>query len=87
MTLSNEQIERAREYPLFELLGIQNKGRPIMIRCPFHNERTPSCIVYPPNYHKKGYNCFGCEANGQNAIDFCIEKGHKFEDIVEELSS
>lgn len=33
-------------------------------RCPFHNEKTPSFVVYPDGFH-----CFGCGAHG-DAIDF-----------------
>ena len=35
-----------------------------MIRCPFHNDRSPSLKLYDDHYH-----CFGCQANG-DVIDF-----------------
>jgi DNA polymerase I-like protein with 3'-5' exonuclease and polymerase domains len=31
------------------------------IRCPFHDERTPSCQLYPDGH----YHCFGCGAHGR----------------------
>jgi 5S rRNA maturation endonuclease (ribonuclease M5) len=33
----------------------------LMIRCPFHEDRTPSCSVSPS---KRFYNCFGCPKPG-----------------------
>ena len=36
-------------------------------RCPFHNEKTPSCVVYPDNH----FHCFGCGANG-TVIDYVM---------------
>lgn len=44
--------------------------------CPFHNEKTPSLTVYPPEYIKDGkkqgyasFYCFGCGAGG-DVIEF-----------------
>lgn len=37
--------------------------------CPFHKENTPSFYVFEDN----SFHCFGCGANGQNAIDFIIK--------------
>jgi hypothetical protein len=37
-------------------------GRPLSdgkINCPFHNDPTPSCGIYPDHYH-----CYGCGAHG-----------------------
>ena len=34
-------------------------GRTGMVRCPFHDDHTPSLKLYPGNYH-----CFGCGAHG-----------------------
>ncbi len=30
-----------------------------MVRCPFHDDRTPSLKLYPDHYY-----CFGCHAHG-----------------------
>lgn len=38
--------------------------------CPFHNEKTPSFVIYKDN----SWHCFGCQANGQNAIDFVMKR-------------
>jgi DNA primase len=75
---TQEQIERARGTPIHALLGIQYSNRTVSIRCPFHNERTPSFMVYPDS----SYYCFGCTATGQNAIDFLMSAGYSFNDAV-----
>ncbi|MFK5282660.1 CHC2 zinc finger domain-containing protein, partial [Lacticaseibacillus paracasei] len=55
---------------LLDALGVLQLGawsrnaKGILIRCPWHDEKTPSCLVsdarggYPIMAH-----CFGCEAN------------------------
>ena len=40
------------------------------IRCPFHQERTPSMKLWPHSYH-----CFGCGAHG-TVIDFTKDLYH-----------
>ena len=37
------------------------RGQEIMILCPFHKERTPSCSI---NVDNGSYYCFGCHAKG-----------------------
>lgn len=73
-------VEYARQVPIPTLLGLK-VGRRQTIRCPFHEERTPSCVLYPDN----SYYCFGCGANGQNSVDFLMGMGYKFSDCIEEL--
>lgn len=42
------------------------------IKCPFHNEKTPSMSVkFFPNANKQRYKCWGCECQG-DAIDFIM---------------
>ncbi len=40
---------------------LKRSGGSYMCRCPFHNERTPSCSVSPD---KGLFHCFGCGAGG-----------------------
>lgn len=40
---------------------LKRSGNSYMCRCPFHNERTPSCSVSPD---KGLFHCFGCGAGG-----------------------
>lgn len=42
------------------------------IKCPFHNEKTPSMSVkFIPNANKARYHCWGCDAQG-DVIDFIM---------------
>ena len=54
--------ERLKRIPLPALIGeplIDGK-----VRCPFHDDSTPSCQIYDDHYH-----CFGCGARG-NHLDW-----------------
>lgn len=43
------------------------------IKCPFHNEKTPSLSVkFFPDKNKEKFRCWGCEKQG-DAIDFIME--------------
>lgn len=37
------------------------KGKDFTVLCPFHDEKTPSCVISPA---KNLYHCFGCDAGG-----------------------
>jgi hypothetical protein len=45
----------------------QSVGRTRKIRCPFHEDRSPSFHVY--EHADEGWYCFGCRAHGQTAYD------------------
>ena len=66
--LTEEQIQQAREVPIEELINTKKINK--MWGCPFHEDSTPSFHIYPDN----GWHCFGCQANGSNAIDFVLKK-------------
>jgi DNA primase len=40
---------------------LKRTGRTLKGLCPFHNEKTPSFVVYPEN---GSFYCFGCGAGG-----------------------
>lgn len=40
------------------------------MRCPFHDDSTPSLVIYMPG---QGWHCFGCGRGGQDAASFCAE--------------
>lgn len=81
--LTNEELDILRNIRIHKILGIQDNGRIISINCPFHSDKSPSCIIYPNN----GFHCFGCGQNGRNAIDFCQALGYSFQDSLKELST
>ena len=63
---------------------LRQRGRSLLARCPFHEERTPSFSV---SREKQFYYCFGCRASG-TAITFLMEyDGLGFLDAVEELAT
>ncbi|EAA7842859.1 toprim domain-containing protein [Salmonella enterica] len=37
------------------------QGKDFKVLCPFHDEKTPSCVISPA---KNLYHCFGCDAGG-----------------------
>lgn len=66
--VKDNQIQRAREVPIERLMGIEQDHRRL-VKCPFHHDKTPSFLIDEEN----GFHCFGCEAHGSNAIDFCMQ--------------
>lgn len=50
---------------LYPFRKLKKLGLRYAALCPFHNEGTPSFIIYPDN----SFHCFGCQAHG-DAIDF-----------------
>jgi DNA primase len=79
--LSDSELEKIREVPITSLLGMEKAYRRISIRCPFHNEKSPSLVIYPDN----SFHCFGCRAHGHNALDFAMKLGYSFVEAVNEL--
>lgn len=56
------------------------------ILCPFHNERTPSCVIYPDHYF-----CFGCRKYGplsdlEGIVDLPEIKERKPEDLKKQMA-
>lgn len=62
--------EVVRRNDIEDLIGqyvkLRRRGRTATGLCPFHNEKTPSFVVYPDT---QSYYCFGCGAAG-DAITF-----------------
>jgi len=52
-TVTDSDIDRARKYPITNLLLEPPKRG--FIHCPFHSEKTSSCKVFADHIH-----CFGC---------------------------
>ncbi len=63
-------------------VDLKRSGDVWRARCPFHDEREPSFIVYPGS---QTYHCFGCQAHG-DAISFLRTHEHlRFGEAVEVL--
>ena len=62
--------EVVRRNDIEEVIGqyvqLRRRGRTLSGLCPFHNEKTPSFVVYPDT---QSFYCFGCGAGG-DAITF-----------------
>ena len=76
MHVTKAGIDRIRSAnPLEAVLAdrgieLRKKGRVLVARCPFHEEKTASFTVTPP---KGLYHCFGCGARG-DVIGFITKK-------------
>lgn len=71
---------------LFESDGIQlaREGNRLKCCCPFHQENTPSCIVFEDEGR---FHCFGCQQRG-DAIDYIqTRRGMDFIGAVSTLAS
>ena len=53
---------------------LRRSGRRFIARCPFHEDRDPSLVVYPET---ASYFCFGCNAGG-DVIDF-VRRLHRLD--------
>lgn len=63
-------------------LKLERRGRDYRALCPFHDEKTPSFVVFPET---GTYHCFGCGAHG-DAIDFLMQlDGLGFRDALDAL--
>ena len=86
--LSQDAIERAKQYPLEDLcheygIALRPSGRVFKALCPFHPDHRPSFIVWPES---NTWHCFGCQKGG-DPISFLRElKGLSFREAVEELA-
>ena len=88
--LPEEQIERIKQdislLRLVESQGyaLSKQGKDYAVSCPFHEEKTPSCIISPKS---NLYHCFGCGAAG-SVIDWVMHsQGLKFREAAVWLSN
>ena len=86
--IGDDQVRKVKDaIDLTQLMGeytpLRKSGHNFSCCCPFHQERTPSCYVYPDDQH---YYCFGCGAHG-DVIKLVQEKENvAFTDAVELLA-
>ena len=81
----DELIARVEIVDLIDsYIPLRKSGQHFVACCPFHHEKTPSFIVFPPTQH---YHCFGCEAHG-TAVTFLMEYAHlSYVEAIHELAS
>jgi len=86
--LGEDQVRRVKEaVDLVQLIGdyvpVQRAGANFKCCCPFHDERTPSFMIYSDSQH---YHCYGCGVHG-DAISFVRDKENlEFLESVEQLA-
>jgi len=59
-------LEKARAHPIINFaenfgMRLRPAGKRFVSLCPFHNEKTPSFMVYPET---NSFHCFGCGEHG-----------------------
>ena len=86
--IPDDELERIKQevslLRLAESQGYQpqKQGKDYAVCCPFHEEKTPSCIISPKS---NLFNCFGCGAGG-SVIDWVMKtQGVGFRHAVEIL--
>jgi hypothetical protein len=79
IVVTDEMIEAAKKVPFNKLIKLEVVGNRAKALCPFHNEKTPSFIVYGDT--NRGH-CHGCGKN-VDTIQFLVEtKGMDFNQAV-----
>ena len=66
VTTPDEELERLKALVMIEsIVGrytrLRRSGKNLVGRCPFHDDRRPSFVVYPAT---QSFYCFGCQASG-----------------------
>jgi hypothetical protein len=69
--ISETEVEFAREYPIADLYDGRLRGSTRLSGlCPFHNEDSPSFIIFTDD---NKFYCFGCHEHG-DSIDFYMKQ-------------
>lgn len=81
------QLKQAN--PIEQVMGsyvqLIRAGSLLKCQCPFHSEKTPSCVVYADTQDQHFY-CFGCHAGG-DVISFIRQiEGISYMDAVRMLA-
>lgn len=78
--ITSDLVEACRRVPIHRVVGLTNISKRAKIKCPFHGEKTASCVLFPTG----GFKCFGCGAGG-NSVDFIMKLGESFDSALQEL--
>ena len=89
MALSPDFLEELHERcDIVDVVGasvpLKRAGRTYKGLCPFHNEKTPSFVVYPET---RSFYCFGCQKGG-DVISFVMDEEHlSYLEAVKQLAA
>ena len=79
------KLIKAKQFPIESMYvgTLKRAGKNLMGLCPFHQEKTPSFVIY---LETNTYHCFGCGSSG-DSVEF-YSKLHEvdFKTALEELS-
>jgi DNA primase catalytic core len=86
--LGDDQVRRVKDaIDIVQLMGeyaaLRKSGKTFACCCPFHQERSPSCYVYPDT---QSYYCFGCQAHGDAISLIRAKENVSFTDAIELLA-
>ena len=59
----------ALETVVHAYMPLRSRGKTCVAKCPFHDDRTPSFVIYLDSQH---FHCFGCQAHG-DVIAFLMQ--------------
>ncbi len=68
--ITHEDVAIAKQVPLTNFIQGRKMAGKLVARCPFHDEKTGSFIIYDNNT----FHCFGACSKGGDVIDFIMEK-------------
>lgn len=86
--MAADNVERIKErLDIVDIVGsrvqLRRAGRNFKGLCPFHQEKTPSFVVFPDS---QSYHCFGCQRNG-DIFSFVMDTENlTFPDAMERLA-
>jgi hypothetical protein len=88
--LGDDAVQRARGSGILQVardLGLgdaRKQGREHVVRCPFHNDRTPSLRLNP---EKGVWYCSPCALGGDSITLVMMHRGCSFKEAVEWLAA
>ncbi|MEZ4571928.1 MAG: DNA primase [Thermomicrobiales bacterium] len=86
--MAQDNVQKVKErLDIVDVVGskvqLRRAGRNFKGLCPFHQEKTPSFVVFPET---QGYHCFGCGKNG-DILSFIMDTENlTFRDALEQLA-
>ena len=66
-----------------EKVTLKKTGRSYKGLCPFHQEKTPSFVVFPESQH---FHCFGCGKSGDLFTFYELSQKVEFREALTELA-
>src|ERR687897_261976 len=87
MIMARDSVMEVRERTdIVDLIGnyvqLKRTGRSFKGLCPFHQEKTPSFIVFPES---QNFQCFGCGKGGDIFTYFMLTENLEFREALREL--